>query len=37
MSSGGGLIQLINASNTDEYLTINNNYDQIFEDNKKNE
>ena len=35
MSSGGGLIQLINASNTDEYLTINNKYDQIFEDNIK--
>tara|TARA_B110000858_G_scaffold197147_1_gene257851 strand:+ start:3269 stop:4741 length:1473 start_codon:yes stop_codon:yes gene_type:complete len=35
MSSGGGLVQLINDSNTDEYLANKNNFDETFEEYKK--
>ena len=35
MSNSGGLVQLINESNTDEFLSKKDNYDELFKDYEK--
>ena len=35
MSNSGGLVQLINESNTDEFLAKKDNYDELFKNYEK--